>query len=500
MYIVCLLLVLLWPGPPVFAQSAQPPLAFIHVTVIDGTGAPPRSDMSVIVTGDRITGLERTDRLKLPAGVRVVDATGKYLLPGLWDMHVHTHGRFYDPSVSFFPLLVANGVTGIRDMASPLDHVDQVRQWRRETNESWRPRIFAAGPLLDAAAQNALDSGANQIVNVTNENEARRAVRLLKRRGVDFVKVYNSLPRDAYFAIADEARKRKLPFVGHVPETIRVAEASDAGQRSIEHLSWILWACTPREAELRADWSAAKARGDAAALGRLYQAQRQTVLETYSDQKAAALFARFRKNHTWQCPTLTVLRLAAFGSDRSSENSQRLRYIPASVRERWEQIDYWRRSRTTEELASGKRLFDRQLQVVGAMHRAGVELLAGTDMLKPDLLPGFSLHDELALLVQAGLTPMEALQTATRNPARFLGLEKQLGIVRKGNTADLLLLDADPLADIRNTMRIHAVVLNGRLLDRAALDRMLADVEAAASVHSKAGGRVSRDVCSVAEQ
>jgi imidazolonepropionase-like amidohydrolase len=463
-------------------------LVFTHVTVIDGTGSQQKADQTVVIADSRILALGKTGSVSVPAGARVMEAREKFLIPGLWDMHVHTRGKFYDPSIPFFPLLIANGVTGVRDMGSPMEYVDQIRRWRKEPTEGGpvRPRIVAAGPILDDAGPYRLvpslsrgGPAVNQIINVTNEAEARRAVRMLKRHGVNFVKVYNGLPRDAYLAIADEAKKQGLPFVGHVPESITVDEASDAGQKSMEHLIGMELACSRLEQKLMAERSAAKAKGDQAELARLNSIQTQMVLDTYSRQKARALFARLKKNHTWQCPTLVLLRLAAFGDDSRIVNSQRLRFIPSSILTQWTQIDYWRRRRTPEENATQTRLFQLDLEMVGAMQRAGVKLLAGTDMLKPSLLPGFSLHDELMLLVQAGLTPMEALQSATLNPARFLGVEKMLGTVQRGKKADLVLLDADPLANIRNTTKIHAVVLNGRLLDRAMLDQMLAAIETA---------------------
>ncbi len=202
------------------------------------------------------------------------------------------------------------------------------------------------------------------------------------------------------------------------------------------------------------------------------------ALETYSPLRAEALFAEFKTNHTWQCPTLTVLHNITFIDDPSLARDSRLKYMSRDIRSSWDPArDFRFQNRTSEDIALGKKVYQKELELVGAMQRAGVDILAGTDTGNPYCLPGFGLHDELGLLVQAGLTPMQALQAATLNPARFMGREKDLGTIEPGKLADLVLLDANPLADIANTRKIDAVVYGGRLYSRAALDGMLARVE-----------------------
>jgi imidazolonepropionase-like amidohydrolase len=292
-------------------------------------------------------------------------------------------------------------------------------------------------------------------IPVASEQEARAAVTSLKQQGADFAKVYSLLGREAYFAIANEARKQKLPFAGHVPSAVSVAEASDAGQRSIEHLHAIALACPARSL----------AGG----------------LESAGDEAADGLFRRFVQNGTWVVPT-NIVEWATVDGDPADP---RLRYIPAVIQRLWiPRTDMLTPGEAGADAALTRRANQKDLELVAAMHRAGVPLLAGTDTASwnPYTFPGFSLHDQLALLVQAGLTPMEALQMATLHPARFLGKEKEFGTVRKGRAADLVLLNGNPLQDIRNTRKIHAVVVGGRLLDRAALDQMLAEVEAAAGI------------------
>lgn len=441
------------------------------------TIAKPQPEMTIVVEGNRIASIGKSGKVRIPKDAQIVDASGKFLIPGLWDMHVHTLRE--DRLGTFFPLFVTNGVTGVRDMSSTLANFDRLKQWRNEIADGTRlgPRIVAGGPLIDGPKPAWAD-----FISVGTAAEGRAAVRTLKQHGVDFIKVYSGLPRDVYLAIADEAKRQGLTFVGHVPNAVSVAEASDAGQRSVEHLFGVVLGCSRDEAALRAEAveEMSKPNGPASL------AERWVVeiksLDTYDENKAKGLFERFARNHTWQVPTLVILRAFSFYDDPALTGDARLKYVSPQIRGEWEKRrEGYLSSATKKDIANRKRLFLKQLGVLGAMRRAGVEVMAGTDTPNPYALPGFGLHDELALLVRAGLTPLEALQAATINPAKFLGREKDLGTIERGKLADLVLLDANPLEDISNTKKINAVVLNGRFLDRKTLDGMLADVETEAS-------------------
>ena len=451
------------------ATSPQPkPLVLAHVTVIDATGAPAKPDMTVVITGNRITAIGKD--VAAPQDAQVIDASGKFLIPGLWDMHIH----WYDKNL--LTLFTANGVTGVRQMFGMPVHL----QWRHEFDEGKLigPRMLLASPIVDGPKPVWPGS-----IAIANETEGRKAVDKIKKDGYDFVKVYSLLPRDAYFGIADEAKRQGISFAGHVPISVSAAEASDAGQKSIEHLTGVLLACSSREDEFRAQLAAEIAKnGMTGALSGMSRRQSKQITDSFSNQKAAALFARFAKNGTWQCPTLTVLHNMAYLDDKNVTNDPRLKYMPPFLRRNWDpSTDFRMRTMTPADYANAKASFQKSLEVVRGMRRAGVEIIAGTDTLNPYCFPGFSLHDELGLLVRAGLTPLDALQTATINAAKFLGKLDSLGTVEQGKIADLVLLDANPLEDIGNTKKINAVVMNGRLFDRKALDRMLNQAEAAAN-------------------
>ncbi len=440
-------------------KKPRPPLVIANVTVIDTSGFAARPGMTVEVADGRIANVAPSSAAKPRRGVPFVDGTGKFLIPGLWDMHVHTFFGDWVPGgrEATLPLLLANGVTGIRDMGSDLDDILAARRDVR-AGTLVGPRIVLSGPMLDGPKTPFPAS-----IPVATPEDGRRAVATLKRRGVDFIKLQSYVPRDVYFAIADECHRRRISFVGHVPDAIRAAEASKAGQKSFEHLIGVFEGSSTAE-----DAFLAGGKGPA------------RFLDTYDAAREASLTALLAKNATWQCPTLFWERGQWLVDEVDPSNDPALRYAPASWREKsWPKFKQGiLKDLATDPLPVRERFVEHELEIVRRMHRAGVPFLAGTDTpAGVGVVPGFSLHRELQRLVAAGFTPLEALQAATLDPARFLEKTKDFGAVEKGRVADLVLLDANPLDDIRNTRTIAAVVANGRYFSREELDRILARVE-----------------------
>jgi hypothetical protein len=397
--------------------------------------------------------------------VHIVNANGKYMVPGLWDMHVHS--AFISPAWDekvIYSLYIANGVTGVRDMGGDPDVLES-RRSRIESGELLGPHLMLAGPFLAAGKSD------RQTIAVNTPEEGREAVDTVKKRGLDFVKIL-SVPRDSYFAIADEASKQKMPFVGHVPYSVSVSEAATAGQKSIEHLTGVLLACSSREDQFRAQALTALTNRDYVAFGKLGP----QIISTYDQTRAGALFLKLAKSNTWQVPTLVWTQANSHIDNADLESDPRLKYVPASVRRQWDPAKL-REKTSPEELTGLKAEAARDLQLVKAMHTAGVLFMAGSDGPDPYVFPGFSLHDELEWLVQSGFTPLQALQSATFNPALFTSKMDKYGVVELGRTADLVLLDADPLEDIRNTRKIFGVILGGKYYSRRDLDAMLQQVE-----------------------
>lgn len=466
-------LLLLFSSIALSAQTTPPTpsgkLVIAHVTVIDVERGRALPDMAIVIDENRIEVVTSTSNVRVPANARVIDAAGKFLMPGLWDMHSHVVRT--ERVDAFLPLVVAAGVTGIRDMgtAMPLADVEQVRN-EIATGQRIGPRIVAAGRILDGPKP----INPTVSVAISGPREGRDAVRRHKESGADFIKVYSLLTRDAFFAIADEAKRRGLPLTGHVPASVTAAEAARAGQVSMEHMFGVTEGCSTQEDELR---RRTLAEGKGVSLIR----SRADALDSYSPTKARKLFRVFVNNQTWHVPSLVNQHAGVHRDKPVDDADPRWKYIPPSMQERWKRSSDGPmvRAFTGEAYAKLKQAFERQLALIGEMNQAGVRFMTGTDTPVAFMFPGFSVHEELEFFVRAGLTPAEALQTATINPARFLKMEKKLGSVAQGKIADLVLLSENPLIRISNTQTIDAVIANGRYLGRAALDQTLADIEAA---------------------
>jgi imidazolonepropionase-like amidohydrolase len=441
--------------------SSTASIALTHVTIVDVRSGALHADQTVVVEGNLIRSVGPSTSTKPPQRARLIDCSGLFLIPGLWDMHVHLMFGDWFPGAKeiSLPLFIANGVTGVRDMGSELEIV---QGWRKEIDAGTLvgPRIFTSGPMLDGPKPRFPSS-----IAITTPDDARRAVADLKRRGADFIKLQSLIPREAVFAIADEAKKQGIPFEGHVPDSVRASEMSEAGMKSFEHLIGIFEGSSPAEDDfLKGNKTEAR------------------FLETYDPARAASLAGLLARNHTWQCPTLVWERGGNLIDVTDFAKDTRAKYVPAS----WKTTTW---KRFTDEITQGygndnlavrKKFLEKELEVVQLLHEKGVKFLAGTDT-PPGvyIFPGFSLHEELQQFVAAGFTPLQALQTATVNPAQFFGMENRLGSIEPGKLADLVLLRANPLDDIANTQKIAAVVANGRYYSGHDLRNLLALVEAA---------------------
>src|SRR5271168_926017 len=410
---------------PLVAQkpSTDDLLVLNDVTIVDVRTGLLQPNQTVILDGNHISFVGPSKSAKYPRNAASLNCRGLFLIPGLWDMHVHlVFGDWFPGAQDIsLPLFVANGVTGVRDMGSELEIV---QNWRDEIEAGRQvgPRIFTAGPMLDGPKPRFPSS-----IAITTPEDARRAVDDLKRRGADFIKLQSLIPREAVFAIADEAKKQEIPFEGHVPDSVRASEMSEAGMKSFEHLIGIFEGSSPNEDDFL---NGGKTAG--------------RFLSSYDPMRADALARLLAKNQTWQCPTQVWERGGNLLDVSDFSRDARAKYVPASWKNKtWkfftEEIE---KGYGTDDLATRKRFIDKELEVVQLLHKAGVPFLAGTDT-PPGVhvFPGFSLHEELQRFVAAGFTPLEALQTATLNPARFMHMEDNLGAIEQGKFADLVLLD-----------------------------------------------------------
>ena len=463
-------------------------VAIQGVTIVDLAGGSLLPDRTIVISGTRIVAVDQSDQVPIPPDAELVEARNGYLIPGLWDMHVHsvnpvsldTAARSIPPQDWHLPLFLAFGITGVRNMNDGTGDLtlELTRTIKGELARGSRPgppRFLSAGPALDGDPY----MGMLDKVVVRTGAEARAAVDRLASHGAALVKIYENLSRDAYFAILDEAGRRAIPVDGHIPFRITPAEAATSGQRTVEHPEALAAGCsTRRDAERERLARALAGYGGTGGSPQLLLMQVRHYRELYDSRAPAACrtaFEMYRREGLVVSADLLVYHYVGH-ADELLADSTRMRLVPEPIRRNWEGM---LGSEMAHELQSIVRPIPAlELANVRLAHAAGVVILAATDVDIPFGVPGLTLHDELARLVEAALSPLDALRAATLDPARVLGMADSLGSIEPGKLADLVLLDADPLADIRNTRRIRAVVADGRLYRRADLDRLVNGVRA----------------------
>lgn len=467
------------------APRAARALVLAHVTVIDVVNGRATPDMDVTIAGNRITAVGRSGGVH--RGAQVVNATGKFLIPGLWDMHSHSIDRWEYSSL----LNIANGVTGFRDPGAVKAFPEIVKlRADVEAGRVFGPRFVASGTIIDGSP-----SSRATYVTIDTPEQMRAEIARRKAAGLDFIKVYTRLSRDAFFAAAAEGKRLGIPLDGHVPLSLTAVEASDAGMRSIEHSYRHRLACATEETRIR-EVLVRQIKASQENDGHAYQAMEDEAfllgLDSYSPDRCTELGKTFARNGTWFVPTLVEMA-TRFDSLWPRDpafvarfKDPRTRYVPpGKINEWWANKAFnigrldamiaYRPSNYDTVFSQQDREVANRMRMPADLHRGGARLLAGTDVdtTFPFLFFGFSLHDELGLLVKGGLTPIEALRAATINAAEFLHREKDLGTVETGKLADLVLLEANPLEQISNTQRIAAVIANGRYLPGAELRKLL---------------------------
>lgn len=414
-----------------------------------------------------------------PEGTVTIDATGKYAIPGLWDMHVHLT---FKPELEnrIAALFIANGVTSVRDMGA---RMQDILAFRKRANQpgAVAPRIWIAGPLLDGSPP--VFDGSPETHHpaistaVDTPQQAVQQVDELARQGVDLIKTYTLLRPDVFAALVKRAHHYRLPVAGHVPLRMTTPEALQAGMDGIEHLNGMDFDCTENPETLRAERVAildahAGHESGYSLVGKVFTEVGPRAQAQRDAERCDKLIEDFAERGTWHAPTMTASAFRALRFYKESQWFNAYRYLPAAVNADWRKM--------LKELTNPHKYQQLEtrgewtLNTVGKMYRAGIPLLAGSDTpSSPFTAPGFSLHDELSAMVRAGLPPLAALQTATMNPARFFRVEREQGSIEAGKVADLVLLDADPLADINNTRAINAVISRGRVYSRQELNALL---------------------------
>ncbi len=434
------------------------------VDVIDGQRLPHRD---IALRDGRIVAIVEPKAAKKLHARETIDGTGKFAIPGLWDMHVHFGGgeALIEENRNLLPLYVAHGITAVRDAAGDLS--PSVFQWRDEVaaGKQLGPTIFTSGPKIEG-----IGSIWPGDLEVGTPQELDAALDKLQGWKVDFIKITDDkLSPELFFQALSKARARGFKTSAHIPMAVPVAEASAAGLGSIEHIAYAYKAGAPDEAQLSARFKA----------GELTSQQLWTqAAASFNPTAAKTAYRKLAANDTAVTPTLNGSRITAYLDQDDHANDDYLKYIGSGL-----QATYtWRVERAKKDDAEAIRnrhqRFERMASILPLLQESGVKILAGTDagFLNSYNYPGIGLHDEMALFVRYGLTPLQTLQAATINGAQFLGHSDTNGSIAVGKTADLVLLEADPIQDIAATRRIAAVILKGRVYDRGELDGMLEDV------------------------
>lgn len=425
-----------------------------NATVIDLEAGTTRPGQTIRLSDGWIEGVGADDGAASSKDATVIDLAGKYVLPGLWDMHLHPD------SETDLDLLIANGVTSGRIMWGEPKHL----AWRAriELGNQRGPHLFVSGPIIEGRPPpelaSVIDTAGRRLLDTRRDAVAE--VRAQKAAGFDYLKVYNNLPAEAYAGLISEGKRLGMPVVGHVPFEVGLSGVLAAGQATIEHLRGYIEPLVPAGAPVQP--------------GADYRSR--TLAWEYADlSKVPALVNASRAAGVWETPTLTTRLYTSTPAEiarylAAPDAAYLGRRATAGLRDR--KTIKWLSNFSEADWQSAARGHAKQDALLLALHRGGVPILAGTDV-GPW---GFTLHDELARLVKAGLTPREALIAATSNPARLVGLADRAGKIAGGFQADLLILEANPLQDIANSRRIAAVVTHGDFLDRAELDAMLASI------------------------
>lgn len=447
-----------------------------NVTAIDAIHGE-RTDIDILISGDQIVDLgSNIAKRNLPVGTEYVDGSGKFLIPGLWDAHVHLT---YDPGLdhrTFFPLSLAHGITSLRDTGGHLDKLAEARAISSSYFPS--PDLYVSGPLIDGSKPVYAGQSPgfpNLSLEAATPSEIVKIVDELAEQKVDFLKAYEMLAPDSFQALVDRAQFHGLPVTAHSPLSMSAATTIDSGVKDMQHLRNLELECATDADSLLA-YRRIMIREDTSKTGgklrsAVHAKQRPYAIANISNPACETLIQKMATNRVAQTPTLTVTTFLT----RKLYAEQRWRdtydLVPQAIARRWHDraLALGEREPSADNIAYDRWVMDMVLK----LHQAGVPIIAGTDAPIGFLTPGASLHEELALLVDAGLPPLAALKAATYAPAQFFGLENRMGSIAPGMKADLVLLTANPLKNIRNSSAIDSVIKDGRILNRTALNQLL---------------------------
>lgn len=475
MGIICIATAFVGCSPQQQMHVNNADLVIENVTVIDALEGE-RAGMDVILIAEKIHSIKPHQSNLDYVDAAIIDGTDRYLIPGLWDAHVHlTYTEGLDHEV-FFPLAIAHGVTSLRDTGGHLDKLAPAQA--AAAADPLSPDLYISGPLVDGplrvyAGQTPFNPDIS--VGVASPLEAERMVDELAEAGVHFIKAYEMLSEPTFRALVARAKERGLPVAAHAPLSMTASDAALSGADDLQHLRNLELSCPPNADDLRAARRRMLAENDApdpAALrSNIHRAQRAAAIASLEPEPCEDLISILTETRTIQTPTLMITRFLTHGAYANAEYRKTFDLVPSEIGNGWKARSMSFIKPSTDEDVLAHDAF--MQSILPRLADAGVPIMAGTDAPIGFLTPGASLHYELYLLVEAGLTPLQALKAATMTPAMFFGLENDMGAVQQGMIADLVLLNENPLMDIRNVAAIELVVKNGRTIGREQLDELL---------------------------
>ncbi len=450
------------------SQKTKVDVMIQHGSIIDIVNGEVSSNKILLLNADSIYGIIDEVQKSNYTAQNEIDALGKFILPGLWDNHVHFGGgdSLIQENKDLLPLYIANGITGVRDAAA--DIAPSVLQWRDEINrgELFGPRLFTSGPKLE---------GYNSVwlgdLEIGTRAEMLAAFDSLQKLKVDFVKITdNTISSEIYLECLKEAKMRKMKISGHIPFALTLEQVSDAGLASVEHLGYALRAGSPQREEVMKKVAEGKmSPADAT----------QIFIESFDASLASAAYAKIAANGTAITPTLKISKTLAYLDKDDHSRDEYLSYVGPGLVKTYEGRVIRAAQADEAEIAQRHARYEKVKTLLPLLHQAGVMIIAGTDSgyLNSFVYPGLALHEELILFVEAGLTPLQALQASILSGPKYLGVQDQFGTLETGKSGDVLILNGNPLEDISSTQDISTVILRGKIYNRQSLDSILLTVK-----------------------
>ena len=446
---------------------ATPRIIIKHATLIDAAN-PVRENMTVVLQGDVIQSIVESGSVMIDAQEdTIVDAKGKFLIPGLWDAHVHLT---FIPELDYktaYDLFLANGITSIRDTGAVLSKLQPAIDYANE-NPDKTPRLFYSGPLIDGSLRvyKGKEPGFPELsIGVDEDTDSEAMVNALIDRGASFLKTYEMLSTKTFLSLLSIAKEKNLRVTGHIPLSIDLIEAIDAGLGGMQHIRNLDLACANNAEEILKQRQALLKNTDllpgSALRTKIHQLQRFVAIGNLDEERCIKVIRHLAANNVFQTPTLTINTLDSKRFYADQEWHDTYQFLPKTLQKNWYigSIDM-----AKEEVSENDKIFeDWSMKIVSLFNKNGVKIIAGTDTPIGFLTPGYSLHKELELLVEAGLTPLQALRSATITPAEFFNLESKMGTIEPGKYADLVILNGNPLDSIINTQNIHMVIAKGEI-------------------------------------